>query len=84
MLKNTASRCPNLEDIEYGVITVPSYGLGGRAHYVCNKGYKLVGVAYRICQDDCTWNGQPPKCIRMSFNSSTFALISFSFNIHNK
>ena len=59
-----ASRCSNLPELEYGSVNIPDYSPGSRAHYTCDHGYKLVGEAYRTCQEDCEWYGEPPRCIR--------------------
>ncbi|KAL1421547.1 hypothetical protein MTO96_022986 [Rhipicephalus appendiculatus] len=60
----TGKTCPSLFPIPNGVVDVPpgKQGVNSKAEYRCNTGYKLVGVAERVCQADGTWSGQEPHC----------------------
>ena len=77
--------CPHLDDLSYGGVNVSDYYPDSRVHYYCNKGYKLVGDAYRVCLYSGYWNKEAPVCKRKSTsprvalkrNNRTF---SFSFS----
>ena len=60
----SASICPKLDVPKHGNIHVASYSSGSIAFYYCEKGYKREGGGFRKCQDDCTWSGKQPRCIR--------------------
>ena len=59
-----ASECPYLNDPSNGHVVVKDRTPGSEAHYECDEGYKLDGVAYRRCSDDCTWSSEAPDCKR--------------------
>jgi hypothetical protein len=57
--------CPTLKNPQYGSVVVTNdYRVGSRATYTCYKGYKLVGVAVRICQHGGYYSDDAPICKR--------------------
>ena len=38
--------------------------VGANATYVCNMGYVLEGNSMRTCDDNRTWTGSAPVCLR--------------------
>ena len=80
ILFHAASKCPDLSTFVYGNISIPSYKPGSRAHYICYRGYKLVGDPYRTCQDDCEWSGKPPRCVRKLSSNSNFVSLPIVFS----
>ena len=48
--------------LQYGGLKVSGTTPGSRADYKCNSGFKLVGVAWRKCQDNGHWTGEAPIC----------------------
>ena len=38
--------------------------VGAEATYACNMGYVLEGNSTRTCDDNGTWTGSVPECIR--------------------
>ena len=68
----TAIYCPTLDDIKYGGVSLDDKDrkADSKAHYYCNKGYKLVGDPWRKCQYDGYWGGKEPVCKRrLSLNT---------------
>lgn len=61
---NTAAKCSKLTPPPNGAVHVPAYSPGSYAYYTCKGGYKVVGNAYRKCQDNCKWEGKRPSCER--------------------
>lgn len=60
--------CDHLPSLKYGRIRL-SYGYrwNSIATHSCNWGYQLKkdhGDVKRVCQDDGSWSGSPPLCIR--------------------
>lgn len=55
------ARCDKLDDPLYGNVKVYGYSHGSTAYYRCNSGYRLVGNAYRRC-DNGIWAGKKPVC----------------------
>ena len=57
--------CGPLPDIPNGQVDIsPDTNIGSSAVYACDFGYVLVGDEKRYCQDDGTWSGQEPICVR--------------------
>ena len=54
--------CPNLAHPGNGKIRILGNKTGDRAYYTCDKGFYLVGNAYRTCLKECQWSGKPPVC----------------------
>lgn len=40
------------------------FTFGSTVHFDCNRGYKLVGDKYMICQANQRWSGRLPTCER--------------------
>ncbi|XP_062499146.1 CUB and sushi domain-containing protein 3-like [Corticium candelabrum] len=66
--KCQALKCPNLQSISNGSVSVPSNYLGETATYQCKTGFDLIGSRKRSCQKrssvNCslTWTEHPPTC----------------------
>ncbi|XP_064387691.1 uncharacterized protein LOC135335916 [Halichondria panicea] len=62
------AQCPALENILNGGSILyfpdvtPDFNDGTLATYTCDPGFRLVGIATRLCQISMTWTGQPPVC----------------------
>ena len=56
--------CPKLKDIPYGSVKMTGNKPGSTAHYKCDKGFKLVGDAWRKCLYNGYWDGKEPVCKR--------------------
>ena len=54
--------CPELMEIEHGVMKVSGRFFGDRANYTCDTGYVLVGLDERVCRADGHWTGVNPNC----------------------
>ena len=54
--------CPPLPDIKNGQLIVAGNSPGTVAHYVCDKGFTLVGDNYRTCQISGEWTSMDPFC----------------------
>ena len=48
--------------ITYGRDTTPDFDVGTVATYVCQPGFRLVGVTTRLCQTNRTFSGEEPMC----------------------
>ena len=61
--------CDDLNDPDFGRVSVTGLVLGSVATYMCNPGYTLVGNMTRDCvQVDSTtsdWSDKAPVCTRM-------------------
>ena len=57
-------KCPGLSHPEYGHVKINDTLIGGSAYYSCNRGYYLVGYAYRKCLKTGGWDGKVPVCKR--------------------
>ena len=57
-------RCPNLADPANGRVSQGGNRPRDRASYFCDREYRLVGEASRICQDNGEWSGEAPTCER--------------------
>ncbi len=44
-------------------MTAP-YLEGTNASHICNPGFALIGNMTRVCQNDTTFSGEPPMCLR--------------------
>ncbi|XP_066582959.1 uncharacterized protein [Prorops nasuta] len=54
--------CPELTDVQHGVLAVTGRFFGDRAHYTCDPQYYTVGLAERTCRADGHWTGTTPSC----------------------
>jgi hypothetical protein len=54
--------CPELMEIERGLLAVSGRLFGDRANYSCDPGYYVVGLAERSCGVDGRWSGITPSC----------------------
>ncbi|XP_023248020.1 uncharacterized protein LOC106641587 isoform X2 [Copidosoma floridanum] len=54
--------CPELMDIERGLMSVGGRYFGDRVNYSCDPGYHLVGLGERACRADGRWTGVTPSC----------------------
>ena len=59
-----AITCPDLDDPQYGSVSIASNRVGGTADYKCNDGFTLVGARWRKCQSNGQWGGEAPVCKR--------------------
>ncbi len=50
--------------IEYSPNITAPYLAGTNAEHICNPGFFLIGNMIRVCQNDTTFSGVPPMCIR--------------------
>ena len=57
-----AIKCPYLQIPLNGIVRVSGTIMGSSADYTCNSGFKLIGIAWRKCQDNGEWSGEPPTC----------------------
>ncbi|XP_062523686.1 sushi, von Willebrand factor type A, EGF and pentraxin domain-containing protein 1-like [Corticium candelabrum] len=61
-------KCPNLQSISNGSVSVSSNYLGGTATYRCKTGFDLIGSRTTSCQKhspahcSLTWTEHPPTC----------------------
>ena len=55
--------CGRPPDLPNGVMFGQRYLKGDRVSYRCYSGYVLRGQRSRLCQDNYTWSGDPPKCL---------------------
>ncbi|XP_076346234.1 sushi, von Willebrand factor type A, EGF and pentraxin domain-containing protein 1-like isoform X1 [Tachypleus tridentatus] len=58
----------SMEDLQIpnGRIIGENHLMGSSIQYVCDTGFELVGVSSRTCQEDKTWDGEKPTCIRIT------------------
>ena len=56
--------CPKLANPENGRVWFNGVTPSSIADYSCNKGFKLVGDAWRKCQPNGEWSGEAPTCKR--------------------
>ncbi|KAL7300726.1 hypothetical protein TKK_0006705 [Trichogramma kaykai] len=54
--------CPELMEIEHGVMVISGRFFGDKANYTCDPGYFIVGLAQRTCRADGRWSGVTPNC----------------------
>ncbi|CAH2293998.1 sushi, von Willebrand factor type A, EGF and pentraxin domain-containing 1 [Pelobates cultripes] len=54
--------CDSPNGITNGEIIGTDYSVGKEILYKCNQGYKIQGIAKRICLSDGTWDVQAPVC----------------------
>ncbi|XP_062499149.1 sushi, von Willebrand factor type A, EGF and pentraxin domain-containing protein 1-like [Corticium candelabrum] len=65
---NQILKCPNLQSISNGSVSVSSNYLGGMATYQCKAGFDLIGSHTRSCEErslghcSFTWTEHPPTC----------------------
>lgn len=50
--------------MENGVAIVRDNSVGSVASYLCNPGFRLSGVAERVCEGVVAWANTPPICER--------------------
>ena len=61
--------CPELPDIDNGMVSWTGLAPGDVATYTCDSGFILVGDATRICTNIGTWSGEEPTCERKLLSS---------------
>ncbi|XP_070563038.1 LOW QUALITY PROTEIN: sushi, von Willebrand factor type A, EGF and pentraxin domain-containing protein 1-like [Ptychodera flava] len=54
--------CGPPEDAQNSFKNVGNTTFGNRVTYHCNRGYILEGDSDRVCLEDGSWSGKPPKC----------------------
>ncbi|GAB6031334.1 hypothetical protein CHUAL_009120 [Chamberlinius hualienensis] len=56
------------EPIAFGEVILVSNTtyFGSTAEYICDDRYETIGAAKRHCQENGTWEGNPPKCQEIS------------------
>ncbi|ESO92606.1 hypothetical protein LOTGIDRAFT_233055 [Lottia gigantea] len=54
--------CPDLNDIDYGIVTILGNTFGGSAVYKCVAGYEIFGLDNRMCLASGEWEDQDPIC----------------------
>ena len=64
--------CPDQDNPANGVVSQSGNSEGDTATFVCNDGYELVGAPVLTCQNDGTWDENPPVCKRRFCISSEF------------
>ena len=69
-----AIKCGDLDHIQYGGVKITTYTVGSKAHFHCDKGYKLYGEPWRVCEHDGQWGGKYPVCKRKRILSEKCAL----------
>nr|XP_054756124.1 CUB and sushi domain-containing protein 3-like isoform X2 [Lytechinus pictus] len=57
-----ACQCPEPEAPTNGYIVGNDYNLFKTINYICNDTYRRIGASQASCQQDGTWNQQPPEC----------------------
>ncbi|RXM31227.1 Fibulin-7 [Acipenser ruthenus] len=70
LLQNTITRqvsklnetCPKLEVPNNGRKLGSISAVGHEVHFLCEKGFELVGSETRVCQESHSWSGQQPFC----------------------
>ena len=55
--------CEGLDPVPDGQFLANSQTFGSRVNYECDDRYKLVGVHYRVCQENGKWSEEAPKCV---------------------
>ena len=58
--------CPALTHPKNGKVKSKTIHEGSLGRYVCNKGFRLIGLLQRHCMGDGTWRGKKPKCRRLN------------------
>lgn len=43
--------------------SVTTYKIGALVKYRCERGYKILGMASGICEENGQWSGDIPNCI---------------------
>ena len=71
--------CPELSDPVNGTVEQTVYGLKQTATFSCDPGFGLVGTQVLTCQENGTWNNQPPVC-RGKYRTKRYIL---AFSCHN-
>ena len=54
--------CPSLNDPQNGAVSIFSTKFKGKAVFMCDEGFKLVGDEELFCEDTETWSDKPPTC----------------------
>lgn len=58
--------CPDLDQIDHGVMRVSGKLFGDKAHYTCDADFYSVGLLERTCRADGRWSGSTPSCKKES------------------
>ena len=64
--------CSRYLILNYGHVKINDTLIGGSAYYSCNRGYYLVGYAYRKCLKTGGWDGKVPKSFYCLQNNNYF------------
>lgn len=54
--------CDILDDPNNGIVKFDRSVPGSLATYACHKGFSLVGVSTRVCQQTGKWSKEEPTC----------------------
>ena len=63
-LSHLAILCPDLEDPQYGSVSLSGNRVGDEAAYECDFGFELDGDSPRECLVSGNWGGDAPRCVR--------------------
>ena len=76
--------CGDLAVVANGNHNLTGTTFGFAVSYECMDGYRLVGVAERVCQEDGAWSGEAPSCqsITPSPTAVGKGLMHHSTNLH--
>ncbi|XP_052776199.1 sushi, von Willebrand factor type A, EGF and pentraxin domain-containing protein 1-like isoform X1 [Mya arenaria] len=61
--KCVRSECSTIETFENGGFSVDKYSPGGRVTFFCDEGYRLDGLAFKLClKQNLEWSNPNPVC----------------------
>ena len=58
-----ASECEDPPSPDNALRILSSTAVNSVVKYKCNRGYKLIGSAYRVCRANGKWSGVPARCV---------------------